>query len=214
MRFAIVVTLAALCVPAMASASAAERLAAGPADGHVAVSVYKAGLLSAFAHDHHFSVTRWSATADLPDGDPGRVALEVVLDADSLHDTQQGPSADERREIDARAAGPEVLDATHHPRVVFRSERTELVVPAGVAAASRGTLHGTLTLRGRSIPLDVPFEAERSSAAWTVRGRLRVKQSVLGIRPFSGFGGTVKVKDELEIEFAFDLTPRPPGSDR
>lgn len=203
MRF---VFLAWLALTA-AHARGAEHLTAGPAAGRIVVHAFKAGLFSGFAHDHHFAVTQWTATAEVPAGDPARASVEIVLSADSLHDTQQSLSVDDRRQVDARAAGPDVLDAAHHPRITFRSERIALSTHAADVAKVSGTAHGTLTARGRSIPLDVPFEAERVSSTWRVRGTARMKQSALGIRPFNGFAGTVKVKDELEVEFAIVLAP-------
>jgi polyisoprenoid-binding protein YceI len=205
MRLATVVTFLALAAP---GAGQAERLEAGPADGHVTVNAFKAGLFSGFAHDHHFAVTEWTATADVPDGDPGRASVRVSLASGSLHDTQKSLSESDRKKVDAQAAGPEVLDAAHHPRVEFRSTRIELAPGGEAGSAVRGTMHGTLAVRDRSVPIDVPFQAVRAQSAWSVKGSAKVKQSALGIKPFSGFGGTVQVKDELELEFAFRLAER------
>jgi hypothetical protein len=69
-------------------------------------------------------------------------------------------------------------------------------------------MHGVLTIRGRSVPADVAVEADRREDEWRVRGKTRVKQTGVGIKPFSGFGGTVSVKDEMEIEIALTLRPR------
>lgn len=191
-----------------------ERLEAGPSDGHVVVHVRKAGLFSAFAHDHRFEVTGWHATADLPDGDPREATLLVVLSAASLRDTEPGLSDADRRKVDAQAASREVLDAADHPRIEFRSERIDVGPSAAASDRTRGTLRGILTIRGRSVRVDVPFQAERAKGSWRVNGTARVNQSALGIRPFSGFGGTVKVKDELTVEFAFTLTTRATPSRR
>jgi polyisoprenoid-binding protein YceI len=109
--------------------------------------------------------------------------------------------------VNAQAAGPEVLDADHHPRVEFRSERFD-VEPGGGPDHVRGALHGTLTMRGRSVPAVANVDAERGPGVWRIRGEARVKQSAFGIKPFSGFAGTVAVKDELKIEFALTLRPR------
>ena len=125
--------------------------------------------------------------------------MEVVLSADSLHDRQKALSDADRRKVDAQAA--EALDATDHPRVVFRSERLD-INPGSVNDSVHGSLHGTLTVRGREVPLDVAVDAERSASAWHVRGKARLKQSELGIKPFSGFGGTVGVKDEIRQHLA------------
>jgi polyisoprenoid-binding protein YceI len=174
-------TVAAVAVLIASAAARAETLEAVPGpDSRVVVHVYKKGLFSAFAHDHHFEVTEWRATAEVAGDDPARAAIDVVLSARSLRDRQKKLSDADRTKVDAPAAGPEVLDA----------------------------LRGTLTLRGRSGPAVVTFEAERAGAGWRARGSAKVKQSAFGIKPFSGFGGTVGVKDELEIEISLALVPR------
>ncbi len=189
---------------------AADRLRAGPQDGRIVVNVFKAGLFSVFAHDHHFAVTDWNASAVVPGGDPAAASVEVVLSSGSLHDSLSRLSERDRRKVDARAAGPEGLDAAHHPRIEFRSERVELSAPARADAPVHGTVHGMLSVRDRTVPVDVPFEAEHGAGGWRVHGTAKLRQSALGIRPFSGFGGTIKVKDEVTVEFSFTLR-RPRG---
>jgi len=208
-----------LAVAAGSPPARAAVLEGGPSSGRIVVHVLKTGILSRFAHDHHFEVTEWRATVDVPEGGPAHATAEVVLSAGSLRDRQESLSGGDRRKVEVRAAGPDVLDAEHHPRIEYRADRVTLESGEG-ARHARGTLHGTLTVRGRSRPVDVAFEAEGVAGGWRVRGRARAKQSELGIRPFSGFGGTVGVKDELEIEL--DLTLRagaagpgePPSSSR
>jgi len=195
----------ALTVAVPAPAARAADWEALPTGSRIAVNVFKKGIFSSFAHDHEFEVTRWRATADIPDGDPASASIEVVLSASSLRDRQRGLSEKDRRKVDAQAAGPGVLDAENHPQIEFRSQRVELEPAPERRDQLRGTLHGTLTLRGRAVPTDVAFEAERDSDAWRVRGSTRVNQSAFGIEPFSGFGGTVGVKDQLVIEFALML---------
>lgn len=204
-----IVVAAWLAIVTSAQATRTEHLEARPADGRIVVNVYKAGLFSAFAHDHHFEVSEWRATAAVPEGDPSATSVDVVLSAGSLRDTQRGLSDGDRRKIDAQAAGPNVLDASHHPRIEFRSERIQLTPSPGDATThARGTIHGVLTLRGRSVLTNVRFDAEQASGAWRVRGTARVKQSDFGIKPFSGFGGTVRVKDEMSVEISLTLPSR------
>jgi polyisoprenoid-binding protein YceI len=190
-------------------AAGAETLVARPPEGRIVVNVFKAGVFSAFAHDHHFAVGEWSARAEVPEVNPAGASVEVVIAAGSLHDLQASLSEADRRKVDAQAAGKDVLDAAAFPDIEFRSGRIELAPGAGPGGPVKGTAHGTLTVRGRPVPIDLPFEAERTPDGWSVRGVARVAQSALGIKPFSGFGGTVKVKDELTIDFV--LTLRRPG---
>lgn len=200
------IVLAVVAAVVTAPVARGEGWEATPGPGsRIDVHVRKKGLFSGFAHDHHFEVTRWRATADLPGGAPAVRSIDVVLSADSLHDRQQRLSEEDRRKVDAQAAGPEVLDAAHHPRIEFRAGPVALEAAPGDGERLHGTAHGTLTLRGRDVPADVALTAERRADEWRVRGEARVRQSALGIEPFSGFGGTVGVKDVLEIEIALTL---------
>jgi polyisoprenoid-binding protein YceI len=198
----------AAAVAVTATVARAEEWEAAPGDdSRVVVHVRKKGVFSAFAHDHHFEVTRWKATASMPDRTPASTSVEVVLFADSLRDRQEALSEGDRRKVNAQAAGPEVLDAEHHPRIEFRAERLELA-PGGGADHLRAALPGTLTLRGRSAPVTVDVEAENASGTWRVHGSARVKQSAFGIKPFRAVGGGVGVKDEIEIELSLALRAR------
>lgn len=202
--------LAAVAAAAAVTATVAraEQWEADPgAEDRVVVHVRKKGVFSAFAHDHHFEVTRWRATARGPEGAPAPSSAEVVLFADSLRDRQEKLSEGDRRKVDAQAAGPEVLDAEHHPRIEFRAERLALE-PGGGPGRLRGAVPGTLTLRGRSAPVTVDVEADRATSAWRVHGRAHLKQSAFGIAPFRAVGGAVGVKDEVEIELSLTFRPR------
>jgi polyisoprenoid-binding protein YceI len=197
----------ALCT--FAASARAEAWRSDVADGRVIVHVLKRGIFSGLAHDHHFEVTDWSARASIDEDRLEATSVEVALSARSLVDRQEALSEADRRKVNRQAAGPEVLDAAAHPTILFRSERFE-VSPGRAPGRAAGTLHGTLSLRGVSRPARVELQAERDGERWRVRGSARVKQSDFGIRPFSGFGGTVGTKDELRIELAIALVPAAP----
>lgn len=198
----IALALVAVVSPAAVRAEPWEANSGG--GNRVVVHVFKKGILSAFAHDHHFAVTQWKATAELPDGDAAPSSVQVALEAGSLRDSQEKLSDEDRRKVDAQAAGPDVLDSAHHPQVEYRSESFE-AARGGRPGHLAGKLRGTLTARGRSVPLDLEVEASRQGDEWSVRGTAHLKQTDIGIKPFSGFGGTVGVKDEMEIEIALTL---------
>ena len=189
-----------------ASSVPAAGLEVVPSGDGIRVRVAKQGLFAGFAHDHDFEVTRWRGTANVPEDDPGRVSVELVLDADSLRDHEKGLSESDRRKVEAQSSGTEVLDAAHYPTITFRSESTSLFA-SGADGLERGTMHGTLTLRDQEHPVDATFEAVHEGDRWHVRGRARFLQSQFGIKPFSGFGGTVGVKDEVEVTFALTVQP-------
>ncbi len=199
--------LLALLASSATSSGGDGRLEALPADGGIRVPVAKRGLFSGFAHEHDFEVTRWHGSARIPDGDVGRASLEVILEADSLRDREEGLSDDDRGKVDAQAAGPSVLDAARERKITYRSDHVTVERSGSDAGPLLGTIHGWLGLRGRTLPVDATFEAEREAGAWRVRGRARFRQSQFGIQPFSGFAGTVGVKDEIEVTFALTLQP-------
>ena len=57
---------------------------------------------------------------------------------------------------------------------------------------------GDLTLRGQTRPVAAKIQ-EIAKGHW--RGAASLKQSAFGIKPISIAGGTVKVKDEMKLEF-------------
>lgn len=190
--------------------AAAATFEASPADGRIRVLAFKKGLFSGFAHDHRFEAAAWHVTAQVPEGDPAGLSVTVVVEAGSLHDHQEGLTDAERAEVDAKTAGADVLDAAHHPEVTWRSQGATLKPAAGKDRSLRGTARGQLTLRGRTRPADLAFEAERDGESWRVKGKGRLLQTDFGISPFSGFLGTVGVKDEIEIEIEVTLRPASP----
>ena len=196
--------LLAAALPARQAAG--DGLEVVPAGDGIRVKVSKQGFLSMLAHDHDFEVTRWSGVANVPDGDPGRASLELTLDATSLRDRGKGMAAADRRKVESEAAGPEVLDSARYPQITFRSERVELD-GSGAAEEARGTLHGRLSLHGQERPVAATFEARREGSVWHARGQLRFRQSDFGMKPYVGLGGTIGVKDEVEIRFEVDLRP-------
>jgi hypothetical protein len=65
------------------------------------------------------------------------------------------------------------------------------------------------TLHGQTRPVDASYRAERDGDGWRVKGKARFRQSDFGMKPFTGAGGTVGVKDEIEVTFTVTLRPPP-----
>jgi polyisoprenoid-binding protein YceI len=186
------------------SALAAEaRWSADPARSRIVVHVRKKGLLSGMAHDHAFVPAAWRATASFDDARPSGARIEVVVEAGSLHDEQPSLSAEDRAKVDAQAAGRDVLDARRYPEIRFTAAgATGAALDAAPDGAIAGELTGTLALHGREHPVGVRLRATREEeGGWRARGTARFDQSEFGIRPYSGFLGTVAVHDAVEVEY-------------
>jgi polyisoprenoid-binding protein YceI len=156
----------------------------------VTVRVYKAGVFSAFGHDHEIA-------APVADGkaDTTTHHVELRMDAGALRVRDSKASEKDRNQIQTTMLGPEVLDSEHHPEIVFRSTEAE---PTGQGSWS---VHGALTLHGQTRPVTVKV-TERDGH---YIGNSLLKLTDFGIKPVRIAGGTVKVKDEIRIEFDIQL---------
>jgi polyisoprenoid-binding protein YceI len=172
-------------------AAAAQPHAIDTKASTMTVQVGKAGAFSAFGHDHTIAAPIASGTADTT-----AHQVELRVEAAALRVRDPKASDQDRAQIEKTMLGPEVLDSERHREIVFRSTAAE---PAG---EGRWTVHGNLTLHGETKPVTVSVQ-ERSGH---FVGTATVKQSDFGIKPVKVAGGTVKVKDEVRIEFAIQLS--------
>lgn len=180
----------ATCAAAIVLLSVAADVAAQPIDvdqSTLTVHAYKAGLFSAFADNH---VIR-APIAGGRVSEEGTLAVELTVKAAQMTVLDPGLSADKRAEVQARMHSAEVLDSARYPEIRFVSTR---VTPHG---ADRWQVAGDLTLHGTSRPLTLVVVRRDGH----FRGAVSLRQRDFGIQPISIIGGTVKVKDELRVEF-------------
>jgi polyisoprenoid-binding protein YceI len=179
---------------------AAESLALGryridPAENRIVVRAFAAGLFSAFAHDHTIAPRDFDGAVVIDEG--GAASVRFTVRAASLSVIDKISDSD-RRDIEATMRG-QVLETKNFPEIVFESTRVDARAnPDGsyqLRIAGRLTLHGVT--RELSFAADVSVEAGRLRA----RGRVPLLQTDYKITPVSIFGGTVRVKDEVEVSF-------------
>lgn len=165
----------------------AQSRAIDTARSSLKIRVIKSGLFSAFAHNHVIEAPLEQGTVE-PLGSPS-VALRV--DARKLRVLDPDLSANKRAEVQKTMDGPEVLDCHHFPKIAFQSTAVEQ------AGAGRWTVRGNLTLHGQTRPVIVNVSHQEGH----YRGSVALKQREFGITPVSIAGGTVKVKDDVKVEF-------------
>lgn len=155
------------------------------------VHVYKTGFFSAFAHDHEVEAPIESG--EVKDTDSPIVRLRV--DARKMRVLDPEASVDTRAKIQRTMQGPQVLDADRFPEIHFISTTIE---PKGT---DRWLVNGKLDLHGETHP--VRLEVTLKDGVY--KGSATLKQSAFGIKPVTIAGGTVKVKDDLKLEFEIVL---------
>lgn len=183
--------LAAACLISIVSAQAGER-AIDTAKSTMTVKVFKAGMLSAFGHDHEISAPIAAGRVDT-----SAKHVELRVNASALRVRDPKVSDKDREEIQKTMLGPEVLDAERHSEIVFRSTAAES------SGESAWRVRGELTLHGQTRPVVV--EVKENEKRYV--GSATLRQSEFGIKPVKVAGGTVKVKDEIRIDFEIQLTP-------
>src|SRR6185436_6696393 len=151
------------------------------------VYVYKSGLFSGFADDHIIDAS--IARGTLSDAAPLSVSIDVRAGDLRVRDPKLSES--KRADVQARMLGPDVLDTQKFSSIVFESTMVE------AAGADRWNVTGRLTIHGQSKP--IAFAVARTGGRY--RGSVTIKQRDFGITPISIAGGTVKVKDEIKVEF-------------
>jgi polyisoprenoid-binding protein YceI len=177
----------------MPLAAIAQEQAIDTARSKLTVRAFKSGLFSGFADNHEVEAPIKEGSIDEA---AGRVKFVVETQRMKVLDPQMKPAR--RQEVQERMLGPEVLDSGRFPEITFESSSAEH--PSKEAF----TVHGQLSLRGVAQPIVVNVRSENGS----YKGTCTLKQRDFGIAPISIAGGTVKVKDELKIEFEIRTAPK------
>jgi len=185
----------ALLVGLLGPASArSQKRTIDAAKSAMTIRVYKAGFFSAFAHNHEIAAPVAEGSVEAS----ARPAVELRVDARKLRVLDPEASARARAKIQKTMEGPQVLDSSRFPDIVFRSSAVEK------AGGAHWVVCGELTLRGQTHPVLVDVTEEKDGR---YRGSARLRQRDFGIEPVRLAGGTVKVKDEVKVEFEIALQP-------
>jgi len=174
----------------------------GPGSGRVLVKTGREGLAARAGHDLTLEITRWSAQVTVPaDGDLAAATVTAQLDLGSLAVRAGSGGAKPLSDKDRRDIQAQARKILGDPaKAAFTSAR---VIPAPGAAAN-GAIEGVLTLHGATQPLRLQVTG---SAAGQFRGGTTIRQTDFGIAPYSGFFGTLKLKDEITVEFEVTIKP-------
>lgn len=157
-------------------------------DGEVFIYTFKdpSRLLSSVAHDLRLSCPRFEVTLD--DGRVrGRFRPDSIVVDGPIRDGRLDPSGLgklERGKILA-SLSKDVLRTKRHPEIIFTGVLDDAVAKGG------------LTLVGRTVDISMPVEIADGRA----RGRVELRPSRWGIKPFRALLGALVLEDRVVIEF-------------
>ena len=175
---------------AAASSLASGEMGIDTSHSSLTIHVDKTGLFSAFAHNHTIEAPIASGQLDIE-----KRTVTLTFNTRDMKVLDPGVKDSERAEIDQTMKSDKVLDVQRFPEIRFVS--TAVTPQEG----GRYQVRGDLTLHG----ITKPVEMTVASADGRYKGSLKLKQTDYGITPVSVAGGTVKVKDVIEI--VFEIVP-------
>lgn len=151
----------------------------------ITIHVRKSGLFSAFAHDHVIAAPIAHGSLD-----PKAMTVQITVATKQIKVLDPEASEKDRAEIQSTMLSPKVLDPDKYPEIRFTSSHIERTRPDHYVVTGKLDLHGV----SRQLSFPVTGSPDR------YQGKTKVKQTDFGIKPVSIAGGSVKVKDEVEID--------------
>jgi polyisoprenoid-binding protein YceI len=163
----------------------------GPGDGSIKVYAKREGLAARVGHDLTLEPTRWSAEVNLDPDDITRSSVTATVDGHSMEVVEGHGGATPLSDKDRADIKKNITQ-----KVLTSGEIS--VRSTGIETAGDGklTVNGELTIAGstRPIRLDLTQNGDR------VSGRVTIRQTDFGIKPFSAMLGALKVSDSVDIE--------------
>jgi hypothetical protein len=196
------------------------------------ILVYRAGPLARLGHNHVMVNRAIRGSVNWAD-EPGTSVFSLTIPAagfvvdDAQARSEEGPDFSGEIPEDAKSGtlhnmlSAAVLDADEFPLITINS-----VAAAGTPGESGGAsgattpaavTPGTAVLRatveisvaGHESKLEVPFTLQTDSSRLSATGSMEVRQSTLGLTPYSLMLGALQVQDVMTIKFKFAAVPGP-----
>ena len=171
----------------------------GPDNGRVVLKTGRPGFAARAGHDLTIEVTRWSAQVEVPDEEAGGVTAATVkaeFDLGSLEVREGTGGAKPLSDRDRADIKKQMSGILGTGTASFASSK---IVRFGT---SGGAIEGTFTLNGQSEPVRLQVS---EPGPGRYRGSATVVQTALGIKPYVGFFGALKLKDEVGVEFEVNV---------
>jgi polyisoprenoid-binding protein YceI len=192
--------------PPAVQQGAGREFQVDPAASLLTIRVYRGGALARAGHNHLIASHSLTGVVRVPE-DPMRATFDVHLPVNELMvdeedlraregpDFPPGVPEDAKEGTKRNMIGASLLEAERYPEIVLQSEAIQRGAD-GLEAQVR------VIVRDRASSVIVPVKYEIRGAELQVQGELPIKQTDLGLTPFSLFGGALRVLDEMKIRFS------------
>jgi polyisoprenoid-binding protein YceI len=167
--------------------------------------------LAKAGHNHVIASHALHGTLYVPTADLTRSSFEVnfavaelTVDEEALrareNEADFPPDVSESAKEGTRKnmLGGSLLDAEHHPDIILRSTSLR---PAPGSTGADWVADVQVTVRDRASTVVVPAHYERHTDEIVVSGEFPLRQTELGLTPFSALLGALQVVDELKVRF-------------
>jgi polyisoprenoid-binding protein YceI len=179
-----------------------------PRESLLTILAFRGGALAKVGHNHVIASHDISGTIYVPD-DQSRSTFEVrvpvgqlTIDEPDLR-AKEGPDfptdvPDSAKEGTRRNMLSEaLLNGAQYPDITLVSQH----IGPSAAAGSPVQAEVQVTIRGQAHILSVPVTYNFEDSRLIVSGELPIRQTDLGLTPFSAMLGALQVQDELRVRF-------------
>lgn len=185
----------------------AQRYAVQSTQSEIRLLVFRAGALARFGHNHVIvGPVRgeiWAGRTSEQSGFLLEIPVEALSVDPAAARAEEGEefaaqvSAEARQGTREHMLGEGVLDAQRYP--VIRVESASLTGPRW-----NPTAVARVTLRGATRELKFPAAVVEQGDRLTVIASFVLRQSDLGIEPYSALGGGLRVADEIRVRIRLE----------
>ncbi len=170
------------------------------------ILVYRSGPLAKAGHNHVIASHELAGTIYVP-ADVMRTTFEIRVPVGGMTVDEAPLRAKEGADFSAdvpdsaregtrrNMLGEALLDAARYPQIVLQSERLE------GRAAGEAEAHMQVEVRQSPHSVVAPVHYEMKPDEVVVSGELPLKQTDLGLTPFSALLGALQVQDEMRVKF-------------
>ncbi len=174
-------------------------------ESQVKILVYRGGKLSSAGHNHVVVSHNLSGKVWVHE-DPARSGFQFVMPVVLLEVDDPKARSEEGEDFPAEVPesarqgtrknmlGPQLLDADRYPGITL----TALAI---TGTAEQMQVRARVRIKDQSREITIPVSTKHSSGRVEAQGEFPLKQSDLGLTPFSVMLGALTVQDELKVKF-------------